>query len=70
MKLIFTTSVSAIKEEFWQRYIEGVGKEAVFEKVSKGWFLHLDGSHEALFTGFDKPDIKIGSVATVTIEVP
>lgn len=51
---ILTTCIS-VEERFIQVYSSGVGKEAVFEQASTGWWATFEGSYEALYFGEEKP---------------
>ena len=68
MRYIINSKVSAIQEEFDQKYISGFGDNAVFEKKSKGWFVFLEGSYEKLHLGTEKPDWKKGDKIRITME--
>lgn len=39
------------------------------EEKSIGWFIHLEGSREALFLSMTKPEINKGDTVKVSIEV-
>lgn len=57
-----------IEEHFRPRYIAGIGKDATFDQESLGWFILLDGSHEAIQVGRDKPDWKKGETVRISFE--
>jgi hypothetical protein len=67
-KLSFGASVQSVEEKFTKIWVSGFGSDAKFEDQSSGWYICLVGSHEALFAGFDKPPVKVGEYARVTIE--
>lgn len=67
-RYVINSKVSAIQEEFDQKYISGFGDSAVFEKRSKGWFVFLEGSYEKLHLGTEKPDWKKGDKIRITME--
>lgn len=72
-KKVITTIHAPLRdltEEFISVYTGGVGADATFVKRSKGWFYHFEGSYEAIHVGFDRPKVKIGSMAKITIEIP
>lgn len=64
---IIRTKVTKVDELFEQIHVSGVGKEAVFKKQSRGWFLLLEGSHEALHVGFEKPTFNPGDKVEIVI---
>lgn len=49
------------------QYRGGIGSEAAFVDVSRGWFVHLEGSWEALYLGQDKPDLAAGDEVVIQI---
>ncbi len=69
IRMIFNTSVRGLTEEVQRVYLKGVGESATFEDRSKGWFIHLTGSNEAIHVGYDKPNITVGAAVKVIIEV-
>ncbi len=36
--------------------------------VSRGWFVHLSGSYEAIHVGDEKPAFEVGQPVTITLE--
>lgn len=70
MRTLYTiqTKVTAVREIKEKIHTKGVGKDAEFEEVSLGWFLHLDGSRELIHVGPDKPELKAGDPIRITIE--
>lgn len=70
MKYVINASVKSVQELFYDRYVSGVGKDAQFQKVSRGWFVGLHGSYELLYIGDEKPDIKVGDAAIITVTFP
>lgn len=65
--IAFKAKVLKVEEKFRQKCKSGVGKEAVMEDVSLGWFMHLQGSFESLHVGETKPAIEPGEYVLVTI---
>jgi hypothetical protein len=55
------------REYFTERHQSGQGPSAVFVKVSLGWFVQLEGSHEALYLGRERPEIVSGDRVTVKL---
>lgn len=68
-RIVIYSQVGKVEERFVQLYRSGVGADAVFEKASQGWFLHLRGSYEALYVGTTEPvDLKVNDLVKITIE--
>lgn len=65
---VIYTKVCEVEEEFQPCYISGIGKDAIFENRSKGWFVYLEGSYEALLVGKEKPDLQKGDRIKITLE--
>ncbi len=59
--------VVEVREYFTERHRAGFGKDATFVKVSLGWFIQIEGSHEALYLGREKPLIETGDRVSITI---
>jgi|HubBroStandDraft_6_1064221.scaffolds.fasta_scaffold02348_20 hypothetical protein len=55
------------REYFTERHQSGQGKDAIFTKVSLGWFVQLEGSCEALYLGRERPEIVSGDRVTVKL---
>lgn len=68
LKFCIYTTVAEVEERFRTVWKQGIGSEAVFAKVSQGWFVHLHGSYEALFIGHTKPGLSPGMRIRITIE--
>lgn len=67
-RIIIPTTITAIEEHKQQDYVSGVGDSATFKERSLGWFLFLQGSHEAIHVGMEKPDLRVGDKMKITIE--
>lgn len=65
---VINSKVTDIREESSREYVKGIGNEAIFKEVSKGWFLYLEGSHEALHVGMEKPELEKGDRVKITLE--
>lgn len=65
--IVFKATVVAVEEKFNDRWLHGVGPDAVFAKDSMGWFVGLSGSYEWIHVGRTAPDISVGDTATVRI---
>lgn len=68
VRYIINTKVANIEEEFVPTYISGIGKDALFENRSKGWFAYFEGSYEAIHVGAEKPELAKGDRVRITIE--
>lgn len=62
------TRVMKCAEEFQERHSKGHGDLAVFTRHSIGWYVLLEGSHEALFVGYGDPGLREGDLVRITIE--
>jgi hypothetical protein len=63
----FTTKVKSVTERT-RDHFKGLDKDATIERTeSLGWFLHLDGSWESLFLGFEEPGLKAGDDVEIVI---
>ncbi len=51
---VFTT-IRHISERFKEEYVSGVGADALFKKVSQGWYVWFHNSHELLYMGDNPP---------------
>lgn len=67
-RISFISTVKAIEERHTSKYVSGVGKEAVFQEVSLGWYVWLEGSFESIHVGMSKPNWKIGDKIRVVME--
>lgn len=67
---IVHTFVDRIEEHFEDYYISGVGANAKFKRMSKGWFMLLAGSHEAIYVGETCPDFKVGGSIEIVFRRP
>lgn len=68
VKYIIETMVTGLLNKSKKKYVSGIGKNAVFDDEPLGWFLHLEGSHEVIFMGIEKPELKDGDKIRITIE--
>lgn len=67
---VLHTLVKEVKEQKVQRHIEGMGKDAIFEDVSAGWYVVFDLQNPfALYLGETKPVMQRGDMVKLTIEV-
>lgn len=61
------TKVESVNEVVEKEYVSGSGADAVFNNVSRGWFVAFEGSHESLFLGMEKPGLVVGDEVEVNI---
>lgn len=63
-----TARVVRVEERWRRQYVSGHGDGAVFQEVSVGWFVVLEGN-VAVPLGADQPDLRPGELLTMTLEV-
>ncbi len=70
VRLVYSvyTTVLKVEEQFRSVYQSGYGSGAIFAAETKGWFMHLNGSYEAIHMGFEEPKFKQGDKIRVTFE--
>lgn len=68
MRYIIPATVSNVEEHFVPQYLGGIGDAAQFRDVSHGWFVYLEGSHEALGLGAERPALAKGDKVKITVE--
>ena len=68
MRYKFNTKVLRVERK--NRIIRAVkiGDEIVTTPQDMGWYVHLEGSWESLYLGFEQPDLVAGDVVTVILE--
>lgn len=64
---VIRTKVNEVNEVFRQEHVSGSGNAAIFRSVSRGWFLLLEGSYEALHVGFEKPVFEAGDEVEIIV---
>lgn len=64
---VIRTKVLEVKEVFRKEHVSGAGPDAVFHDVSRGWFVLLEDSYEALHVGFEKPGLVPGDPIEIII---
>lgn len=64
---VFRAPIVNIEHRFQRLHVSGGGDTAVFKTVSQGWYIHLEGSWEALGVGDEEPPYKVGDVLTIKI---
>lgn len=67
-RYVINTNVVRVFDKHERKYVSGTGYEALFENVFVGWYMALEGSHEALFMGMIKPTWKPGDKIKITLE--
>lgn len=65
---VFSSTVASVSERTRKEYVFGSGKEAVFRDEPLGWFVALEGSHEALWVGTERPDLRPGDRVKISIQ--
>lgn len=65
---VLTTQVSRVFEHREKKHISGSGDNAMFETVSKGWYMAMEDSYEALYLGEEKPNWNPGDKVKITLE--
>ena len=68
MKLVVFSKVVSIDRYEVDSYQGGLGEDAKFAKVDRGYFMLLEGSHEAIHIGFDPPPFRVGDTIKITFE--
>lgn len=67
-RYVVHSTVLKVEERKAKLYVSGVGGDAIFNEVSRGWFVWLDGSFEAIHLGLEKPEFEKGDKVKVTFE--
>jgi len=67
-KISFYSQVVRIEKHSDKVYDSGVGENAIFHEVDRGYFMLMDGSHEAIHIGFGEPMFKVGDKVKITIQ--
>lgn len=74
MAIKFYTEVEKVEQKTERRYHPGTWTEAkgaaqvAYDNISLGYYLHLRGSHEALFVGMEEPEFKTGDKVSVLVQ--
>lgn len=67
---VFQACVTNVVEEIerfnWRKNM--TDNTVTHDQRSRGWFIALDGSHERIFIGQDKPNIQKGDTIKITME--
>lgn len=73
MSIKFFTTVAKVERKQARRYHAGAWAgarseaQASYDTIDLGYYLHLNGSHEALYVGDEEPEFKVGDRVSVTI---
>jgi len=67
-RYVIRTRVTDVFERKQDCWVSGVGKDAVFSTKNLGWYILLDGSHEAIFLDTIRPDLAVGDIVEITIQ--
>lgn len=65
--IAFKATVIRVDRKSKKHWTGGIGADATFMDIDQGWFITLDGSHESLFAGAERPNVKIGDMAVVRV---
>ena len=68
IKYVMFTTVVDVTQHVEQKWKGGVGEKAVFEPIPRGYYVHMEGSYEALHVGPEMPDIRTGDRIKITVE--
>lgn len=73
MSIKIITVVEKVERRQARRYRAGTWAEAksesqaVYDMIDLGYYLVLQGSHEALYIGEDEPEFKVGAQVSIVI---
>lgn len=70
VEIVFKAKILCCYERFKPKWVSGYGESTVFEQVSLGWYIHLDGSNELLFVGNTDPKPIPNATAEIRITLP
>jgi len=62
----FPCSVTDVFERKIRKHLSGSGPDATFRSDSEGWYIQLNGMI-SIYMGMERPDLKIGDDAELTI---
>lgn len=62
----FPCSVTDVFERKIRKHLGGAGPDATFRSDSQGWYIQLNGMI-SIYMGMERPDLKIGDDAELTI---
>lgn len=68
VKYVVFSHILSIEKHIQKKWIGGVGDNAKFNDVDGGYYMWLDGSHEAIFIGHEEPVLNAGDRIRVTFE--
>lgn len=64
---VINTTVVNLEHRFKRFHVAGFGPDSVFKTEPVGWFVHLEGSHESLYLGTDRPELDSGDPVEIRI---
>jgi hypothetical protein len=67
-KIVIYSYANKVEQKKQKLWVSGTGSDAVFKEVLCGWFLHLDGSHEAICIGDSNHNFNPGDKIKITLE--
>ena len=65
VRYVIYSSVVSVEEH---KRIVSVSKDGVAIEETLGWFVHIQGSFEALFLSLEEPNLKSGDEIRITLE--
>ena len=68
MIYIIKTRVCNVEHRSQRLHVGGFGQDAVFRTEAIGWFVHFEGSWEAIFLGKEKPSLVSGDHIEIKIQ--
>ena len=66
--IVVLSEIVRIELRKQKRWVSGLGDKAIFQDHPLGYFMVLDGSHEAIFIGHDEPTFTQGDKIKITFE--
>jgi len=67
-KIVVYSRIVKIEKRVNAEWISGIGEHAKFREINRGYYMTLEGSHEAIHIGFDDPVFKAGERIKITFE--
>lgn len=67
-KIVIDTTIISLEERHRDRWVTGVGPDALFKSYTLGWFVVFQGSREALYVGETKPAWQRGDQVKIIFE--
>lgn len=67
-RFIYIRTISKLENRVAHRWVSGVGKEAVFEDHTVGWYAHFAEDPTALYLGTTETGLKVGDKLRLVAE--